>query len=184
MRFLTMIVVLWAASLPASPVWADQNDPRLVELFQQLHEAPDETAARRIERRIWVVWTSHEDSAVNGLMETGVGQMARRDYGSALKTFEAMVELAPDFAEAWNKRATVHWLLGNYQDSLSDIDQTLALEPRHFGALSGRGLVYIGLEEWDLALDAFQDALDVYPQMVGPRVNADAIRMMLEGRPI
>lgn len=184
MRFLTVIVVLWAASLLASPVWADQNDPRLAELFQQLHEAPDETAARRIERRIWVVWTSHEDSAVNGLMETGVGQMARRDYGSALKTFETMVELAPDFAEAWNKRATVHWLLGNYQDSLSDIDQTLALEPRHFGALSGRGLVYIGLEEWDLALDAFQDALDVYPQMVGPRVNADAIRMMLEGRPI
>ena len=110
--------------------------------------------------------------------------MSRRDYGSALETFEVMVGLAPDFAEGWNKRATVHWLLGNYQDSLDDIDKTLALEPRHFGALSGRGLVYINLEEWELALQAFDDALDVYPQMVGPRVNADAIRMMLEGRPI
>ena len=117
-------------------------------------------------------------------MEIGIGQMAYRNYPSALESFEEMVDLVPEFAEAWNKRATVHWLLGNYQDSLSDIDKTLALEPRHFGALSGRGQVYVDLEEWDLALKAFEDALEVYPQMVGPRLNSEAIRMMLEGRPI
>lgn len=184
MRVLTVIFVLCLVKVSATSVWADQNDPQLEELFQQLRDAPDEAAARPIERQIWALWISHEDSAVNGLMETGLGQMDRRDYGSALETFESMVDIVPDFAEGWNKRATVHWLLGNYQDSLNDIDKTLALEPRHFGALSGRGLVYVNLEEWELALDAFDDALDVYPQMVGPRVNASAIRMLLEGRPI
>ena len=184
MRVLAAIFLLCVASLGASSVRADQNDPQLDQLFRQLLDAPDEAAARPIEQRIWALWISHNDSAVNSLMETGLGQMSRRDYGSALETFEVMVGLAPEFAEGWNKRATVHWLLGNYQDSLDDIDKTLALEPRHFGALSGRGLVYINLEEWELALQAFDDALDVYPQMVGPRVNADAIRLMLEGRPI
>ena len=184
MRILAAIVLLCAVSFGAPPLRADQNDPQLGALFQQLRDAPDEVAARPIEQRIWALWISHDDSAVNGLMETGLGQMARRDYGSALETFETMVDLVPDFAEGWNKRATVHWLLGNFQDSLNDIDKTLALEPRHFGALSGRGLVYINLEEWELALEAFDDALDVYPQMVGPRVNASAIRMLLEGRPI
>lgn len=184
MRVLAAIFLLCAVSLSAPSVKADQNDPQLDELFQQLRDAPDEVAARPIEQRIWALWISHVDSAVNSLMETGLGQMSRRDYGSALETFEVMVDLAPNFAEGWNKRATVHWLLGNYQDSLYDIDKTLALEPRHFGALSGRGLVYINLEEWELALEAFDDALDVYPQMVGPRVNATAIRTLLEGRPI
>jgi len=184
MRFLIAIFVLWAVIVSAPPVLADQNAPQLQELFQQLHDAPDPNAARRIERRIWVLWTRHEDSAVSELMKTGLGQMEKRDYGSALETFEEMVALAPDFAEAWNKRATVEWLLGNYQASLTDIDRTLSLEPRHFGALSGRGLVYISLEKWDLALEAFQDALAVYPQMIGPRVNSEAIRLMLNRREI
>jgi tetratricopeptide (TPR) repeat protein len=184
MRFLIAILVFWAVNVAPPPVWADQNDPQLDGLFQQLHDAPDPVSARPIEQHIWAIWTAHPDSAVNSLMKTGIEQMAQRDYGSALKTFEQMVQLAPEFAEGWNKRATVHWLLGNYQESLTDIDKTLALEPRHFGALSGRGLVYIGLEKWDLALEAFDDALVVYPQMVGPRANAEAIRRMLEGRPI
>jgi tetratricopeptide (TPR) repeat protein len=184
MRFLAAILLLFVVNVSSSAVWADQNDPQLEELFQQLRNAPDEVAARQIERRIWALWVAHEDSNVNGLMEIGIGQMAYRNYPSALETFEEMVGLVPEFAEAWNKRATVHWLLGNYQDSLSDIDKTLALEPHHFGALSGRGQVYVDLEEWDLALKAFEDALEVYPQMVGPRLNSEAIRMMLEGRPI
>jgi len=184
MRFLAAILVLCVVTLASSPLWADQNEPQLDELFQQLRDAPDEVASRQIERRIWAIWVAHEDAEVNGLMEIGIGQMAHRNYPSALETFEQMVGLAPEFAEAWNKRATVHWLLGNYQDSLTDIDKTLALEPRHFGALSGRGQVYVDMEEWDLALEAFEDALVVYPQMVGPRLNSEAIRMMLEGRPI
>jgi len=184
MRLLVATLLLTAVVLSPSVLRADQNDPQLDELFEQLHDAPDELAARQIEQRIWALWTAHEDSEVRGLMEIGMGYMAHKNYSSALETFEEVVGMAPDFAEAWNKRATVHWLLGNNQDSLADIDKTLALEPRHFGALSGRGLVYINLEEWELALKAFEDALEVYPQMIGPRLNSQAIRMMLEGQPI
>ncbi len=178
------MLLLCLAGLLASPAAADQNDLRLDGLFAKLDAAPDPGAARDIELRIWDIWTRHDDEALNTMMETGQVAMARRDYPAALETFEQMVVLAPDFAEAWNKRATIHWLLGNYQSSLADIDRTLALEPRHFGALSGQGLVYSELEEWDLALRAFEAALRVYPQMTGPRVNAEATRHFLQSREI
>ncbi len=183
MRWLALILISWtlAAALPAR---ADQNDPKLDGLFSELQEAGSAASARGIEQRIWRIWLTHEDTSVNILMQAGIVQMSRGDLTSALKTFEAMVELAPDFAEGWNKRATVHWLMHDYQSSLDDIDRTLSLEPRHFGALSGRGLVYSALEEWELALESFEEALEVNPRMMGPRHNADEIRLMLEGREI
>jgi tetratricopeptide (TPR) repeat protein len=183
MRWLALIFLSWALGA-AMPAFADQNDPKLDGLFAELQDAQNENAARAVEQQIWRIWISHDDDAINALMRAGMIQMAQGDYSSALTTFEAMTDLAPDFAEGWNKRATVHWLMHNYQLSLADIDQTLALEPRHFGALSGRGLVYSALEQWDLALEAFESALAVYPQMMGPRHNADEIRLMLEGREI
>ncbi len=181
MRVIGAILGLLLIALPAA---ADQNDPSLDGLFGQLREVPDPATARGIEAEIWGLWTTHEDEAINGLMEQGLFAMARRDYVEALGVFEVMVVQAPSFAEGWNKRATVHWLLGNRQDSLADIARTLALEPRHFGALSGRGLVYTELEEWDLALDSFEAALAVNPTMRGPRTNAEAIRHLLQNREI
>ncbi len=181
MRVIGAILGLLLIALPAA---ADQNDPSLDGLFGQLREVSDPATARGIEAEIWGLWTTHEDEAINGLMEQGLFAMARRDYIEALGVFEVMVDQAPSFAEGWNKRATVHWRLGNHQDSLADIARTLALEPRHFGALSGRGLVYTELEEWDLALDAFEAALAVNPTMRGPRTNAEAIRHLLQNREI
>ena len=105
--------------------------------------------------------------------KTIIGRLARN-----------IVAIAPGFAEGWNKRATVHYLLGNYDKSLTDIAETLALEPRHFGALSGRGLVYMALEEEELALDSFEAALEVYPLAHGARHNADALRDRLGRRDI
>ena len=184
MRVIHTIVALVLFLLPALPAAADQNDSRLDGLFEQLREAPDPVTAQGIEAQIWGLWTTHEDEAINGLMERGLFAMGRRDYLEALEVFEVMVVQAPSFAEGWNKRATVHWRLGNHQDSLADIARTLALEPRHFGALSGRGLVYTELEEWDMALDSFEAALAVNPTMRGARANAEAIRHLLQNREI
>ena len=117
-------------------------------------------------------------------MSVGVAQMSRRDYSGALGSFAQIIDADPEFAEGWNKRATVHWLMENYEESLVDIEHTLRLEPRHFGALSGRGLVYIELENWEGALEAFEAALAVNPQMRGPQINAEALRLMLERRDI
>src|SRR3546814_18294378 len=111
----------------------------------RLLEAPVPGEAQQIEGEIWHIWMQSDDGAINGLMRDGVAALSRRDYSHALAKFDQMVVIAPGFAEGWNKRATVHYLLGNYGESLADIAETLALEPRHFGALSGRGLVYLRL---------------------------------------
>ncbi len=102
--------------------------------------------------------------------------MSRQDFRAALRSFEQIVVLAPEFAEGWNKRATVHYLMGSYEESLKDIEKTLSLEPRHFGALSGRGLVYSALERDALALESFEQALEIHPNMPGARYNAEALR--------
>lgn len=171
------------AGLPGSGA-CDQTDPRLGPLFEQLKTATQPEAASSIERRIWEIWLESSDPAVESLMEDGVGAMNRGDYGAALETFDQMVVLAPEFAEAWNKRATVHYVLGNLHESLADIDATLKLEPHHFGALSGRGLVYVKLGDYEQALSAFEDALDVSPQSAGPLANAKALREILGQRDI
>ena len=95
-----------------------------------------------------------------------------------------MVAIAPDFAEGWNKRATVHYLLGNYPQSLADIGETLEREPRHFGALSGRGLVYVALEDEVRALKAFDAALAIHPNLTSAAINAATLRKNLREKEI
>jgi tetratricopeptide (TPR) repeat protein len=176
--------VFLCLTLSAGVARADQNDERLDDLFARLAAAKDVEEARPIEADIWHIWIASEDSAVEALMNEGVGSMNRQDLPRALEYFDQVVAIAPDFAEGWNKRATVHYLLSNFAESLADIERTLALEPRHFGALSGRGLVYFELKEEDLALDSFEEALTIHPRMPGARSNAEALRKRLGDREI
>src|SRR3546814_19904815 len=113
-----------------------------------------------------------DDGAFNGLMRDGVAALSRRDYSHALAKFDQMVVIAPGFAEGWNKRATVHYLLGNYGESLADIAETLALDPRHFGARSGGGLVYLRLEDTQRELDAVEPALALPPPLPAAAITA------------
>lgn len=177
----SLLVVLLAAPPPAA---ADQNDSRLDTLFTELQEASGPAEAQRIEGRIWQIWIQSDDGAVRGLMRDGVEAMERGDYRHALTKFDQMVLIAPDFAEGWNKRATVHYLLGNYGQSLGDIAKTLALEPRHFGALAGRGLVYVKLEDERRALESFEAALEIHPNLTSAQANAEQLRKMLHDREI
>ncbi|MHA1549254.1 MAG: tetratricopeptide repeat protein [Alphaproteobacteria bacterium] len=163
---------------------ADQADVRLNPLFDTLRMSERAAEAEVIRQQIWGIWFETTDAAVTDLMADGERAMRRGDGRSALAAFDQVVVLAPDFAEGWNRRATVHYQLNNLQESLADIDATLALEPRHFGALSGRGLVFIKLQEFEQALAAFEEALAVSPHMTGARSNADAIRELLGVRDI
>ncbi len=171
-------------TLASGPAAADQNDSRLDGLFERLLMVRDFRAAQGIELSIWGIWIESNDQAVEILMEQGLTAMARRDMRAALGKFDQMVKISPAFAEGWNKRATVHYLLGNYIESLHDIDKTLVLEPRHFGALSGRGLVYLELEEEALALDSFEGALKIHPRLPGANYNAKALRRHMENNEI
>ncbi len=184
MRSLRVLVLLFGVSILPVPGWSDQNDSRLDGLFTELKTAPDHVAATPIEQKIWSIWLESKDKAAADLMDAGVKEMGQGDHRAALKTFDRLVAVAPDFAEGWNKRATVHYLLNNLKESLADIAKTLALEPRHFGALSGRGLVYVKLDDMENALDSFEEALEVNPQMIGPRINAEAIKRLLKKKEI
>jgi tetratricopeptide (TPR) repeat protein len=163
---------------------ADQNDPRLEGLFQELRVVTGYLKARTLEQRIWEIWTASSDPEVNRLMDDGVRALATQDYKTALADFTKVIEAAPDFAEGWNKRATVLYLVGDYEGSLADVDKTLALEPRHFGALSGLGLIKAAQERDEEAIDAFEQALAVNPHMPGVIANIEHLKQRLRDKQI
>jgi tetratricopeptide (TPR) repeat protein len=168
---------------PGEPACADQDDPRLDGLFERLRHTPDPAEARALEQRIWGLWLETDDAAVNRLMQQGVLALQGQHYATALQTFDRMVEQAPQFAEGWNKRATVHYLMGNWRASVRDIQQTLALEPRHFGALFGLGLIYDALEEPEAALRSFEATLALNPHSASTRQMIEQLRRQLRGSP-
>jgi tetratricopeptide (TPR) repeat protein len=167
-------------ALPAGPAAADQDDPRLEALFARLKSASNAPAAQEVEASIWHIWLQSDDNVIGLLMGQGINAMSRNDMRAALGKFDQIVKIAPNFAEGWNKRATVHYLLGNYPESLHDIEKTLNLEPRHFGALSGRGLVLLELDQLKGALESFESALKIYPKAAGASHNAEALRREIQ----
>ena len=114
------------------------------------------------------------------LMSEGNEAIDARKFGTALAKFNAIIAQRPDFAEGWNKRATVYYLMGDYAHSLQDIDRTLELEPRHIGALSGLGLVNLRMEREEAAADAFERVLNIDPHSVSARNNLAIVQDMLK----
>lgn len=150
--------------LLAAPAGADQTDPRLDALFETLQSGELSYAeAKGLEQRIWSIWVDAESGSGDVMMKDGVQAMNDRAMDRAIDTFTALIDLDPDFAEAWNKRATVRYLIGDYAGSIEDIKRTLSLEPRHFGAMAGLGLCYDRLEEHDAARTAYRKALELNP---------------------
>ena len=145
--------------------WANQNDTRLDSLFSQLQITGSGQKARTIEKFIWKIWRESGDESVDQLMVDGVKAMGGGNYEGALIAFSSIVKDAPNFAEGWNKRATLYWLMGDFEKSVEDINRTLALEPRHFGALSGLAMIRESQERPLDALQAFERALEIYPAM-------------------
>ena len=164
--------------------WADQKDPRLDKLFVELQEPNNPQKARLIERSIWNIWVASDSPTLELLMNRVIMRMGNQEFGEALHLLDAIVTISPDYAEGWNKRATVYYLLGRYEDSISDVQKTLDLEPRHFGALSGLGLIYNRLDEDAAALDAFERALKVNPHLSQAKQEVKRLRGRIKGRRI
>lgn len=161
MRIIAVLILL-AYSL-ASP--ADQNDPALDDLFEQLAVTTSDEEASNITREIWQRWTANDDPDVSRLMQIGIRALNYSTYRKALQSFDRVIEIAPEFAEGWNKRATLYYHIKEYRRSMDDIKKTLRLEPRHFGAWSGLGLVSIAQENYAGALAAFKKALSINPHI-------------------
>ena len=166
-RILTVAGLIFYSNL----VSADQTDDRLETLFITLSSSSDKQVIRSTENQIWDIWFAHPNSDVERLMQIGVQRMNANRQSEAMIIFSQLVENFPDYAEAWNRRATLHYILGNYQESIGDIERVLSLEPRHFGALSGLGLVYLQLDQLRKAKGAFEDLIKVHPNSPSARQN-------------
>ena len=151
----------------------------LDELFAELRTAPDPATAQRITAAIWQIWTHPDDPELAARMSEVLQRLGMADYAATVALLDRLVIDYPDYAEGWNQRATVHFLLRNFDRSLADIETTLALEPRHFGALAGRALIHLELGQRDLALQAIKDALAIHPFLsergLFPELNAITI---------
>ena len=182
-RFLAGLVVA-GHLLQATPLGAAQDDPRLDALFTQLHETLDDRLAMQLQQEIWTVWLHSDDPELEALMRGGRVLMLRGDHAGAVTVFSQLIELAPDFAEAWNKRATVYYLMGRLNDSIADCMRVLELEPRHFGALSGLGLIHTALGDPETALYWYREALKQNPHMPSVKERVEDLANEVEGEPI
>jgi len=132
------------------------------------------------EQGLWALWSRSGDVAVDRLMARGVQEIEAQDYKAAIAAFSEIVRRKPEFAEGWNKRATAYYLAGEYQKSIADCAEVLKRNPRHFGALSGLGLIDTKLERYDDALAWFRKALKVNPNMLGVEFNIKGIERLRE----
>ena len=153
-------------------------------LFGALKAAPDDVSAKSVEDRIWALWTSAGNETTNLLMSRSKKAMDDKDYDLALRLLGSIIEIRPDFTEAWNRRATVYFMKKDYANSLADIGKVLMREPRHFGALSGLGLIMQDIGDDKRALDAYRKALEVYPRLKGMVDKVKTLKEKVEGRDI
>ena len=131
------------------------------------------------ETALWQVWSRSGDEEVDRLFAIGVEQMTARRADLAVDTFTRIIELRPEFAEGWNKRATAYYLLGEYQKSLADCDEVLKRNPYHFGALSGYGMIYLQLDQPARALDSLERALTVNPNLSSVHETVETLKALL-----
>ena len=155
------LVLLFCGNIVAD---STERDVKLNELFEQLKKSNNVSIAHEIEMKIWNIWSTHPtQEQLTQLLAKGSYLMSKGELKSAYEIFSTIIKSTPDWAEGWNKRATVLYLMGRYQDSLNDIDEVLKRESRHFGALSGRGLVQIELKNYEEAIKSYQDVQKIYP---------------------
>jgi tetratricopeptide (TPR) repeat protein len=150
-------------------------------LAKALRDADDDTR-EAAEKSLWQIWARSGSAEVDNLYRTGVEQMGGGERQKAISTFTRVIELKPDFAEGWNKRATLYFITGDYRKSLADCDEVIKRNPQHFGALAGYGQIYLRLEEYDRALDYFRRALAVNPNMDSVRLNILLLEKMQDER--
>lgn len=175
----TLLIMLTPAMVMVS-VHADQTDVELDALFARLLVEDRPRAITTIENQIWEIWHQHSDADVEALMAAGIRRMNAQRYNEALQIFSEIIKVYPDYAEAWNKRATLYYVAGEMEASIEDIEQTLALEPRHFGALSGLGMVYLQQQKLTQAKSAFEALIKVHPNSPNAKQNLSIVNSRLE----
>ena len=164
--------------------YANDQSKELDKLFLDLKKnIPSKSA--NIEQKIWRLWSTHpSDEKLTSLLDEGSRLVQDQKFYKAISIFTDAIKIDPTWAEAWNKRATVFYMVGEFQKSQNDIDKVLALEQRHFGALAGQGLVNIQLKNYDKAIKSYEKAQEIYPAMRSPKIMIKQIEELIKQQTI
>ena len=198
-RFLASLFVLATAfAVPAAAAPSDWVTPpkklphvqrggatqNLDFLFGALKVAPDDVTAKAIEGRIWALWTATRSDTTSLLMSRAQTAIEANDLDLAVKLLDAVIKIKPKYIEAWNRRATIYYTKKDYGRALADIREVLRREPRHFGALSGLGLIMQEVGDDKQALEVYRRTLAIYPRL--PRIPdiVKTLQEKVEGRDI
>ena len=165
-------------------LYADDRSSELNHLFNEL-KIKDKNLSFEVEQQIWKIWSTHpNNNRLTSMLAAGSNFMNNNEYSKAVEIFTKVINLDPTWAEAWNKRATVLYIIGEFEKSQNDIDQVLKLEKRHFGALAGQGLVNIELENYEKALESYKEAMRIYPTMNSPKIMIKQIKELIQRQSI
>ena len=167
-------------TLCLTSIKANETDKRLNQLFNDLLLSND-TSSTEIEQKIWKLWSTHpDDKKLTVMLSQGSDAVNSNQLIKAIDIFTDVINQDPTWAEAWNKRATVLYMIGEYQKSQNDINKVLELEKRHFGALAGQGLVNIKLKNYEKAIKSYEKALEIYPTMQSPEIMIKEIEALIK----
>ena len=167
-----------------SQLTANERNIELNNLFEKLKD-DNPVLTFEVEQEIWKIWSTHpKNKNLTQMLSEGSDLVNNNKLNDAVKVFTKVIKLDPDWAEAWNKRATVLYLLGEFQKSQNDIDKVLKLEKRHFGALAGQGLVNIQLKNYEKAIMSYEKAQKIYPSMKSPKIMIKEIQKLIKKQSI
>ena len=178
MKHLFLIILFYLFSQVGS--LANERDIRLNQLFYELKVNKAKVAAI-VEQEIWTLWSTHPtDEKLTARLEEGSQFVRNQQFSKARDIFTEVIQLDQNWAEAWNKRATVFYMMGEFKKSQDDIDKVLTLEERHFGALAGQGLVNIRLKNFEKAIRSYKQAQEIYPSMRSPEIMIRQIEELIK----
>ena len=181
MKKLFFIILILFVS---SNLSANDRNAQLDKLFLDLKKN-DYPLSSKIEQQIWLLWSTHPtNESLTSKLNEGAILIQKRELFQSISIFTEVIKLDPSWAEAWNKRATAYYMIGEFQKSQMDIDEVLKLEKRHFGALAGQGLVNIQLQNYEKAIKSYQMAGEIYPAMKSPKLMIKQIEELIKKQSI
>jgi len=175
-----IIILVYLLTVCLTSIEANEINKKLNQLFNDLLISNDKSSTE-IEQKIWKLWSTHpDDKKLTVMLSQGSEAVNNNQLIKAIDIFTDVINQDPSWAEAWNKRATVLYMIGEYQKSQNDINKVLELEKRHFGALAGQGLVNIKLKNYEKAIKSYKKALKIYPSMQSPEIMIKEIEALIK----
>ena len=180
-KFFLILLIYFLSQLSSL---SDERDNKLNQLFIEL-KVNQSNDAFIVEQEIWKLWSTHPtDMKLTARLEEGAQFVRTQQLSKAIEIFTEVIKLDQNWAEAWNKRATVFYLIGEFKKSQDDIDKVLAIEARHFGALAGQGLVNIQLKNYEKAILSYEQAKEIHPSMQSPEIMIRQIEELIKQQSI